>query len=273
MTDDPWYRAAGVSPEELEPARLTVHHAIQPLASLANVAVPAKDDDSHTALHYSGGALWTAILSGGRRAGLRVDDLVLVVQGPDGDTVSSQDVAGHTVGELEDFLKATCEVHALEHPGYELPDHPSASGAPFVSPSVEALHALAGWFSLASRTLDGVVKGQEGSTPVRCWPHHFDIATLIVLEGEGQDMKSVGVGLSPGDGGVNEPYWYVNAWPAPSDPTNLPELPAGGRWNREGWFGAVLEGSSLIDQGDPAESLDAWLAVAIPTCQGLARAG
>ena len=51
----------------------------------------------------------------------------------------------------------------------------------------------------------------DGS-PVRCWPHHFDIATLLTIA----PGQTIGVGLEPGDGYYDEPYWYVNQYPAPS---------------------------------------------------------
>jgi len=42
------------------------------------------------------------------------------------------------------------------------------------------------------------------------------------------------VGLSPGDGSFDQPYFYALPWPAPAD-RELPRLDGGGTWQREGW--------------------------------------
>jgi hypothetical protein len=87
-------------------------------------------------------------------------------------------------------------------------------------------------------------------SPVRCWPHHFDIATLVSIPGGAPgEVRTIGVGLSPGDGSYAEPYFYVTPWPAPDGPT-LPELPAGAAWHRAGWFGAVLTGTAIFHDAE-----------------------
>ena len=81
---------------------------------------------------------------------------------------------------------------------------------------------------------------------MRCWPHHFDLATLVSVPGGAPgDARTIGVGLSPGDGSYAEPYFYVTPWPSPDSPA-LPELPAGADWHRTGWFGAVLTATAIF---------------------------
>ena len=90
------------------------------------------------------------------------------------------------------------------------------------------------------------------------WPHHFDLATLISLQGE----TTVGVGFSPGDGSYPEPYWYVSPWPYPE---NTPEWPleSGGRWHTQGFTAAVLTGSDALQSADQEEAAEAFLRSAI----------
>ena len=58
-----------------------------------------------------------------------------------------------------------------------------------------------------------------------CWPHHFDIATLVKLEdGQPANARSIGVGVSPGDEYYAQPYVYVSPWPR-FDAGKLPDLP------------------------------------------------
>ena len=77
------------------------------------------------------------------------------------------------------------------------------------------------------------------ASPVRCWPHHFDIATLITLP----ENRSLGIGFLGGDANIPQPYWYVYAVPTPEN--TLPPLSTG-RWYAEKWVGAVLEGRNDV---------------------------
>ena len=62
------------------------------------------------------------------------------------------------------------------------------------------------------------------------------------------------MGLSPGDEGINEPYLYVNVWPN-VDGLEKHQLPVG-HWNKEGWSGAVLTLSQLLDQSNQEKSFN-----------------
>ena len=94
------------------------------------------------------------------------------------------------------------------------------------------------------------MESEPDASEVRTWPHHFDIATLLVLERdeEGAPSQTVGVGMSPGDGSFTEPYWYVNAW-GYSENAAFPELHTPGHTHREGWSGFVLTATELIKAG------------------------
>ena len=128
-----------------------------------------------------------------------------------------------------------------------MPPHAVADGAAFDAPA-EALSELAGWFADADLVLQEVAQDPQASA-VRVWPHHFDIAVLHTLDPElgAEAGRSIGVGMTPGDGGYAEPYLYVTPYPYPEAP-DVPELPAGG-WHTEGWFGAVLTGSEVTGRG------------------------
>jgi len=51
-----------------------------------------------------------------------------------------------------------------------------------------------------------------------------------------------------------EPYFYVTAYPTPDGFAGSP-LPAGARWQTEGWTGAVLPYAELLYSDDPAARL------------------
>jgi len=126
---------------------------------------------------------------------------------------------------------------------------------------------------MADRLLRVLAASWPNASAVRCWPHHFDIATLLALDPAATPSniaRTIGAGLSPGD--VDDPggYWYVTPWPSPavSEP---PPLAAGGAWHRAGWFGAVLP---LSRPGGRDETrVSAFLESAVTACRELLRAG
>lgn len=91
------------------------------------------------------------------------------------------------------------------------------------------LQMLARMYETAANVLERLRAKHDGASPVRLWPHHFDVAILI---------GNIGVGFLAGDDSIDEPYWYVYNTPMP-DP--LPPLSAG-EWYRGHWMGAVLKG-------------------------------
>src|SRR6185436_9917469 len=107
---------------------------------------------------------------------------------------------------------------------------------------------VAAWLDAAHHLLSGVARRHSGASAVRLWPHHFDVATLIALDPDGdpEAARSIGAGLALGDTFKPEPYIYITPWPYPSKDRELPALD-GGSWNTEGWTGAYLEASRLLD--------------------------
>jgi hypothetical protein len=105
---------------------------------------------------------------------------------------------------------------------------------------------------------------QRGETsPVQLWPHHFDIA-LLVLSGRkvpGEDPKDpelsdeqMNFGFVPGDDGIREPYFYATAYPNPAN-RKRPRLPRGAHWQTRGWDGAVLSYAALASARNPETRL------------------
>ena len=261
------------NPALLLDARLQAHWALQAVAAVGAAAVPARSDDSHSSVRWlpSHRALMGEVTRGKHRAGLRLADLTALVldrqevveqRRLDGETVQS--AMAWFAAALERVGKPTTAVLSLA--GYEMPAHSTGCGEAFRDS--DALDELARWFGNAASFLETVQRSRAGASPVRCWPHHFDMATLITLDTDSSDpekARSIGVGLSPGDGSYDEPYFYVNPWPAP--PTeDLPPLDGPGEWHTEGWVGAVLPARSIVSAPGPeqsrrvAEHLEAGLA-------------
>src|SRR5205085_1688853 len=98
---------------------------------------------------------------------------------------------------------------------FTIAPHVTDNGGAFERPSDGTLEELARWYSDASLLLEERRASMPDSEAVRCWPHHFDIATLVRLE-DGP-IQTIGIGLSPGDDSYTEPYYYVGPYPAPPE--------------------------------------------------------
>lgn len=103
----------------------------------------------------------------------------------------------------------------------------------------------------------------EETSNINFWPHHMDLA-LLVFSGRiipGKDTsdwdnsrEQMNFGFSPGDTGITEPYFYITAFPFP-DGVLKKSLPGNSYWQHEGWKGAVMKYSSLIEDDFPGKSL------------------
>ena len=150
-------------------------------------------------------------------------------------TAQSIFLSGRTNSEVRKWLggrldKLNVDPRDLDASSLEIPAHAIARGAPCNAiASADALAELAAWVANAEILLSQIQKQLMGrrltTSPVCCWPHHFDLATLTTLPNHTADANGyVGIRLSPGDEYDDEPYFYVSVYPKP-DPSMLPTLP------------------------------------------------
>ncbi|MCB9893425.1 MAG: hypothetical protein H6839_03140 [Planctomycetes bacterium] len=276
-----WTKLGEVAPDSLSGARLQAHFAVQVVAAAGKSLLRARDDDSQTATGWLDRvqALVGDEIPGGLRVGLRIRDLRLLLLTKDGGDLASFALDGRT---LDDGIKwltsqladetGTKDRPAIVRPDYEMPEHELAKGGKFEA-EAERLGALSRWYANADRALQFVAAKERDALQVRCWPHHFDMATLLNLDPyePAEDARTIGVGMSPGDGSYKQPYYYVTPWPYP-DADDLPGLPGGGTWHRQGWTGAILTGAKLMSATTAerqVEMLTEFLEGAIAACKEL----
>jgi hypothetical protein len=204
------------------------------------------------------------------RAALDLANLSLVLLEAGDEPLAEFSLNGKTLGEAFEWMGAVVTRFSegvqgpLQQRDYDMPSHAVGTGAMFSSRPRAEFEEFARWYANAHHALRRVKAEAVGASPVRCWPHHLDIATLINLDSDRdhEHARSINVGLSPGDGSYDEPYWYVSPWPRTED-QELPELGGGGHWHTKEWLGAVLPGSDLAAAGSEAavqaDSLDAFL--------------
>ena len=276
----PWTELGSFAPTDFVEERLQAHWAVQPLSAAANIAIKAQPGDAHTNLGWDREhtGFTTNAFAGAHVAGLSLADLAIHWDVLGVTKWSPLVLEGKTLDEARSWLTEHVRSVVPDLPDgpvplrdYEMPDHPIAAGRPFAGSDPARRLELARWFMTADEALSETARAHAMSSDVRTWPHHFDIGLLINYEPDAdpEQARSIGVGMSPGDASIPQPYYYVNPYPRP-DVNELPELPGGGYWEQTLFFGALLTGEALLGGGDPAgrrgRVLD-FLANAIDACR------
>ena len=211
-----------------------LHHAAQIAAEVGKSWAQPQPDDSHSNFEWHDGFLVGALVSAPRpfRAALRAQDLALRLVAEDGAVLAARMLAGATAAEAVRWVRAQAALFAgtaerqAAVPAPDLPAHPVADGAPFALRDRDAWAALARLLAGADAVLRAVAVNAPNAAPVRLWPHHFDIATLIAPD----PGRSVGIGLAVPDAIEASGYWYVSPWsaePLAAAATDWPSLPNG----------------------------------------------
>lgn len=243
---------------DLVDARLQLHHAAQLATAFGISYLPAQPDDSHTNLEWidSIGALASkASGSPSVRVAARPNPFAVLILDAKANALAAYSLDGRTIDDAAQWIRSQLATHGFDGARYtlkrhyEIPKHRVDDGAAFESSNSASFEELANWYADGSAALEHVVASTPGASPVRCWPHHFDIATLIqVAQG-----KTIGVGMEPGDDYYQEPYFYASIYPAPSSDTPRDDLGGNGMWHTRDWIGAVLPASRLGATGQQSQ--------------------
>lgn len=269
----PWPPVGNLDPASLADARLQAHHAAQLVVALGISFLPAQPDDSHTNLEWlPGRALAGRVIPAPTpfRGALRLDPLILLVLDESGAVLDEYRLAGRTVAQAFRWLREAVRAaggaadQLTDRKHYTIPGHRVGEGSPFDADEA-AIRELGLYYHGANFALTEVAAVRSNASEVRCWPHHFDIATLMTVA----PGRTVGAGLSPGDGYYAEPYYYVTPYPYPKGP--FPSLKAG-RWHTTDWVGAVLPASHLVlgtSAANQRATVQAYIDDAIAACEAL----
>jgi hypothetical protein len=266
-----WRPLRDIDQRRLSMARLQAHHAAQWLARAARAYVPPQPDDGHTNLGWSNtfDGFATHLMQGGTCLSLKIADLTLVLHS-DERTIQSFSLGGRTDAQARQWLGEQLGARGLDARAldasspYEMPAHAVTPGGAYgVDDVADALVELAAWFANAEYSLVRVQRQMIGRkltvSDVRCWPHHFDLATLISFSTRGTDVTGyVGVGLSPGDEYYDEPYFYVSVYPEP-DSASLPRLPKLGHWHTYEFTAAVAPAHQIVAINNQEDEVDEFL--------------
>jgi len=267
-----WTRVGLTDPCTLTTERTMLHHAVQVLAAFGQALVTPRDDDSHRATR------WDPATRGFRSdpSADGIDAVISLVPFRLEVWRSGRPMDGVGLDEMTPeaalaWLRTTLRRETadprleLSFPDWDIPACEGDGGALQVSEA--AREEMSRWYDNAHRLLTRIADRTTGASEVRCWPHHFDIATLVTYPAERRDAEPryTGIGLSPGDRDYPQPYLYVNAWPAP-DADALRPLEGPGHWHTDGWTAGVLPAERIVELDDPeaqCELVDGFLDTAL----------
>ncbi len=237
-----WSKLSQIDPESFKEARIQAHWAARIVGAVGEALVPARSDDSHTSLNWVDGP---ELLAGvAFQAGLQpihaavdIGSMEQLLLTADRQILQKQSLENLSIAEAcrwysEVIREAGYHEGIGELPLFtrDIPDHPLGSGGRFAFQPGHEYAELRKWFGDSHRILTAFSEQLDapGISPIRCWPHHFDIALLWTLDQDAdpEQARSVGMGMTPGDTGYNTPYFYVTMWPYPEDPV-LPDLTTG----------------------------------------------
>lgn len=252
-----WQKLGGIEPESLKDMRLQIHFAAMITAAPAHSLTTHREDFSEDALSWreADRAMQSEAI-GGLRVVLFCETGEIGIESESHATERFV-LEGLTVSEARRRLAKMVERAAgrefqmalpIEDYGEEMPAHALGRGEAFAWQPDHAKELLA-YYQNAATLIQSGVSAEPGAAPMRIWPHHLDIASLITYQGSGEPCY-IGLGMSPGDESYGEPYFYVNPWPYPDPAQSLPALPAGAHWHNHGWTGAVLPATELIKHND-----------------------
>ncbi len=251
-----WIELKKISKKALAEARKQIHHAVQLPAITGRCLNPADQGDNFAALFWD---KEQKILSGQRweesdfRCGLKISDFALVVLKGKNEIKDSLKLDGKTYIEAFDWISRKVGSLGFDPKKlniklpYKIPEYPTANGVAFKFIDYNAFLEIQNYYSNAELILENIAKENDNISEVRCWPHHFDIAFHINVGKKNNSEKSIGVGMSPGDESYNEPYFYISPWPYPEEISKLPPLTGGAFWNTNGWVGAVLTSTTILN--------------------------
>ena len=266
-----WRPLRSIDPLRLRKARLQAHFAAQWLARVARGYITVQPDDNHTNLGWRDDEFSTHVLPDDTQVRLNIRELSLDLHNKA--FVQHFALNGHNDADVRQWLgdeiaKRGFEAGQLDLPSpYEMPGHQLANGGRYDTTDLsEALIELAAWFSNAQSSIERVrrtmLQRTLNASETRCWPHHFDLATLASCPIAGGQTGYVGAGLSPGDHYYDEPYFYVSIYPRP-EPAKLPALPELGHWHTHEFTAAVTTASQILAVQDRRTATDGFLDAAV----------
>jgi hypothetical protein len=276
-----WDSVEFIPPEDLIKTREQLHHAVQLIAAAGKYLIPERPDDSHTTLHWNEKeeAFEGESINGNQpiKVGYRPIDFTIYLRKREDDITTNFDLKNKTIDQGFTWMKDQLKISGVDISNlnlklhYDIPSRAFSNEQPFKISNPDQVKNISHYYANANSLLQAISKVLPDTGEIRCWPHHFDIATLYTIDKNksAEEARAIGIGFAPGDESYEEPYLYLTLWPYPDIQDNtLPDISAG-KWHTKGWVGAVLEASDIYLQNDQTQPVIDFMNSAIPACAGL----
>ncbi len=276
-----WNDVRPIPAGDLIKTREQLHHAVQLIAAAGKYLVEERPDDSHTSMQWNDNqsAFEGEVLKANKlvKVGFRPSDFKLYLHEDSKNIIATFDLTNKKMEEalkwliekLKNFEADTSNLSLNMH--YEIPATSFRKDEPFSIINQKYNESFSLYYANANRLLIAVKQLLQDTSAIRCWPHHFDIATLLTIDKDkpSEEARSIGIGLAAGGDAYEEPYIYLTPWPYPDIKTQtLPKLSAG-EWHTEGWVGAVLRAPNIYSEEDQSQAVIHFMNSAIPACAEL----
>ena len=251
-----WYHLNMEKFEALINVREELHQAVQLVGMVGRSFLPPDPSDLSATSQWlnQSQSLGGSLITGNHqvRLALRIVDASLMFLDSNGQVIDQFPLANEYYPDVVQWVSSKLADEGLDiskfsqELPYQIPDYDHSR--PFSAFPDHYLAEFSGYFSNANNLM-AEIQSQYQSSEIVCWPHHFDIATLITVaaDPDPEKAKTVGLGLSPGDTYYNRPYFYINTWPHLSKKQLQNETwSSAGTWHTRDWIGAVLPADKVI---------------------------
>ena len=129
--------------------------------------------------------------------------------------------------------------------------------------SADALVELAAWFANAKfyspTSIRQMIERKLAASPVRCWPHHFDLATLTCFPTQPPtrpDMSALDFRRA-----TDITMSRISMYPYIQNPIRaaLPTLPMFGHWHTHDFTAAIVPAHKIVATNNQKDEIDEFL--------------
>jgi hypothetical protein len=224
-----------------------LHQAAQYLAAAGISFLDKKPDDSHTNLAWNSqeNRMETHVFGNLDALALNLKNITLEWL-KNGSAISKIDLQSKSHSEIVQWISQQAETNNIAKPysysfHYELP-YNALTDDYISSFSSENLESISNELNKAQQAFEQFLDSQKLESPIRIWPHHFDLGIYSKLEA---DNTFMGAGLAIPDSLVNDFYFYASAYKNGQaiETKNFGKM-TNGEW-RSDWNGATLASSNI----------------------------
>ncbi|MGI9543516.1 MAG: DUF5996 family protein [Cyclobacteriaceae bacterium] len=251
-----WYHLNVEEFQTIAKVRDELHQALQLVGMVSRSFLPPDPSDVHATSQWlnQSQSLAGNLVTGNHqlRMALRIVDTSLLFLDANEQVIDQFPLANEYYSDVVQWVSSKLADEGFDiskfnqHLPYQIPAYDQNRS--FTAFQDHILSEFSGYFKNAHNLL-GEIRSEYQSSTIVCWPHHFDIATLITLkpDPDPEKAKTIGLGLSPGDSYYDLPYFYLNTWPyLTKEQIQNETWSSAGTWHTKDWIGAVLPADKII---------------------------